>query len=65
MTKTIKICDEWGREMKWLYTFPLMKIKELNIEVSHYEHHEMCRQCAEEFLIKYNNYTDSQKEVSF
>lgn len=65
MTKTIKICDKCGKEVNWLYTFPLMHIKGLNLDVDNYAHHEMCKECSNEFLEMYNHYTDSQKEVSF
>lgn len=65
MTKTIKICDKCGKEVNWLYKFPLMHIKGLNLDVDNYIYHEMCEECAEEFVDMYNHYTDSQKEVSF
>lgn len=65
MTKTIKICDKCGKEVKWLYTFPIMRIKGLTLNVDNNARHEMCLDCANDFIDKYNNYTDSQKEVSF
>lgn len=42
-----------------------MRIKGLRLEFAEYEKHDMCEDCAKEFVEKYNNYTDSQKEVSF
>lgn len=65
MTKTIKICDKCGAEVDWLYSFPLMRIEGLNLHINQYAHHELCKECAEEFIHMYNQYTDSQKEVSF
>lgn len=65
MTKTIRICDKCGREVDWLYEFHLMHIKGLRLEIEEYGKHDLCKECAEELVEKYNNYTDSQKEVSF
>jgi hypothetical protein len=65
MTKTIKICDKCGAEVDWLYKFPLIRRVGLNTELREHARHEMCEKCADEFIEKYNNYTDSQKEVSF
>lgn len=65
MTKTIKICDKCGKEVNWLYSFPLIRMEGLNLKFREHARHEMCEKCAKEFIEMYNNYTDSQKEVSF
>lgn len=61
MTKTIKICDKCGKEVGWLYTFPLLSIKGLNIQCNNYVQHELCKECAEDFIEKYDKYTDVGK----
>lgn len=42
-----------------------MRIKGISLEFYEYVKHNMCKECAEKFIEMYNNYTDSQKEVSF
>lgn len=47
-------CNKCGTDV--LFVFNLMRIKGVSLEFYEYIKHNMCKECAEEFLEKYNNY---------
>ena len=65
MTKTIKICDKCGKEVDWLFEIYLMKFKRRRVDYEENDKYDLCTECTKELVEKYNNFANSQKEVSF
>ena len=59
MRKTINICDRCGREVKWLYSMPVIKIEGYNMEVYYCgegcdDLPELCENCARKAISVFN-----------
>lgn len=52
MTKSIKICDRCGREVKWLYEMPRFSLEGLTIKF-YTPRFELCEDCARDAIATY------------